>query len=66
MATEATLARHDGDKRAAAEELVELPVTFRLGSPPTVDSLRVHWPDGTVQEVAPVEVDATLRIIKPD
>jgi len=45
---------------------VELPVTFGLGASTVVDLLRVHWPDGSVQTVAPVEVDATLRIRQPE
>ena len=45
---------------------VELPVTFGLGDVTAVDLLRVHWPDGSVQAVGPVEIDATLRIVQPD
>ncbi len=41
---------------------VELPVTFGLGSSTTVDSLRIIWPDGTTQEVAVEQIDATLVI----
>ena len=44
---------------------VELPVTFGLGASTLVDSLRVIWPDGTAQQVEPVQVDATLRIVQP-
>ncbi len=41
---------------------VELPVTFGLGMSPTVDSLRVIWPDGSSQEVRGVRVDSEITV----
>ena len=40
----------------------ELPVTFGLGEAATVDSLRVIWPDETVQEVAVEGIDRTIEV----
>ncbi len=40
----------------------EFPVTFGLGEEDTVDQLIVHWPDGSTQQVAQVEVDKLLVI----
>jgi hypothetical protein len=44
---------------------VELPVTFGLGETRIVDDLTVQWPDGRVQKLSPVEIDATLRVTYP-
>ena len=41
---------------------VELPITFGLGAAASVEKVRVHWPDGSVQEVLEPPVDATLVI----
>ena len=41
---------------------VELPVTFGLGSTQKIDRLRIIWPDGKVQGLAPTELDRTLEI----
>lgn len=45
---------------------VELPVTFGLGRAGRVDSLRVIWPDGAIQDidVSGLEVDRTHAIIR--
>jgi hypothetical protein len=40
----------------------ELALTFGLGDADSVESLTVHWPDGTVQPVEGVAVDALRRI----
>ncbi|MGE4070044.1 MAG: CRTAC1 family protein [Lysobacterales bacterium] len=40
----------------------ELPVTFGLGQATAIESLRVIWPDGQVQEVAPPPVDQMLVV----
>jgi len=41
---------------------VELPVTFGLGDAEGIESLSVHWPDGSTQKVAPGDVDRLLTI----
>ena len=40
----------------------ELPVTFGLGTIEKVDSVRIRWADGTIQELDVPEVDRTIRI----
>ena len=42
---------------------VEPTLTFGLGDTETIDSLTVTWPDGTVEELAEVEID-TLRVVR--
>lgn len=46
---------------------VELPLTFGLGAAGSVDSLRVRWPDGTVQIVPGEELRSgeTVRLTQP-
>ncbi|MEN8803508.1 MAG: CRTAC1 family protein [Thiogranum sp.] len=44
---------------------VELPVTFGLGENDSIDTLRIIWPDGTIQSLAAVEIDTTLTVIQP-
>jgi hypothetical protein len=44
---------------------VELPVTFGLGALDRVQKLRITWPDGSVQEVAPKMIDTTLVVEQP-
>jgi hypothetical protein len=44
---------------------VELPVTFGLGSTDRIDALRIRWPDGSVQDLAPPTVDQLLRVEQP-
>ncbi len=44
---------------------VELPVTFGLGSTDRIDALRIRWPDGGVQELAPPVVDQRLTVEQP-
>ncbi|MBI4161088.1 MAG: VCBS repeat-containing protein [Acidobacteria bacterium] len=41
---------------------VELPVTFGLGQEAAVESVRVLWPDGTVQEVEVPGVDRLIEV----
>ena len=41
---------------------VELPVTFGLGSAERIDSLKVHWPGGGVQDVPVDAVDTVLTV----
>jgi len=41
---------------------MRLPVTFGLGGADKVERLRVVWPDGSEQELAPEAVDTTLVI----
>ncbi|HSR54192.1 MAG TPA: CRTAC1 family protein [Acidobacteriota bacterium] len=43
---------------------VELPVTFGLGDDPSIESLRVIWPDGAVQEIADVAADQEITVNK--
>ncbi|HSR70694.1 MAG TPA: CRTAC1 family protein [Acidobacteriota bacterium] len=43
---------------------MELPVTFGLGRNASIESLKVIWPDGSVQEVSDVAVDQEVTIIK--
>jgi len=43
-----------------------LPVEFGLGSASVVDSLRIYWPSGTVQDIASVSVDQILVITESD
>ena len=41
---------------------VELPVTFGLGKPTAVETLKVIWPDGDVQYVKPEGIDREILI----
>lgn len=41
---------------------VELPVTIGRGSARTVDTFRVFWPDGTVQDVGDAPVDRVMFV----
>ncbi len=41
---------------------VELPLTFGLGKTEAVERLRVHWPDGNVQDVSEVSIDSLITI----
>ena len=43
----------------------ELPVTIGLGDQPRVEDVRVTWPDGSVQQVREVTVDAPMTIVQP-
>jgi hypothetical protein len=43
----------------------ELPVTIGLGAAARVDEVRIRWPDGSVQIVHDVAVDAPTRILQP-
>jgi hypothetical protein len=40
----------------------ELPVTFGLGTAAKVDSVRIRWADGMVQEIETPGVDRTIRV----
>ena len=42
----------------------ELPITIGLGDRTRVDGLRVKWPDGSVQDVRDVTVDAPMTIVQ--
>ncbi len=44
---------------------VELPLTFGLGPLEGADVVRVHWPDGTVQELTNVAADQMLVVEQP-
>ncbi len=44
---------------------VELPLTFGLGESAKVDSVRIHWPDGTRQELTDVTADQVLTVEQP-
>jgi len=44
---------------------MELPVTFGLGSLDRVNSLKITWPDGSLQIIVPDQVDTTLAIEQP-
>jgi hypothetical protein len=41
---------------------VELPLTFGLGAAERVQSVRIHWPDGSRQVVRDLQVDRTYEI----
>jgi len=43
----------------------ELPITIGLGDRSRVEELRVKWPDGSVQQVRDVTVDAPMTIVQP-
>ncbi len=44
---------------------MELPVTYGLGSLDSVDSLKITWPDGSLQTIVPEQVDTMLTIEQP-
>jgi hypothetical protein len=41
---------------------MELPVTFGLGPRARVKAVKIHWPDGTVQELDAIDVDQTITV----
>jgi hypothetical protein len=43
----------------------ELPITIGLGDRASVEDVRVKWPDGSVQQVRNVTVDAPMTIVQP-
>ena len=43
----------------------ELPVTIGLGDRTRVDEVRIRWPDGSLQAVHDVALDAPTRILQP-
>ncbi len=43
---------------------VELPITFGLGDSTRVDSLRVIWPNGSLQTIAVDDVDRTITVVQ--
>ncbi|RCS54050.1 CRTAC1 family protein [Bremerella cremea] len=43
---------------------VELPLTFGLGTIDKIDSIKILWPDGTIQEVPPLPVNQFHTITK--
>ncbi len=44
---------------------VELPLTFGLSNSDKVDLVRIHWPDGTRQELRDVAADQVLTVEQP-
>jgi hypothetical protein len=40
-------------------------VTIGLGDRTSVDRVRVHWADGSIQDVGRVAIDASTRIVQP-
>jgi hypothetical protein len=56
-----TQRRHVMPTRSYLSQM-EMPVTFGLGDATEIDALRIVWPDGTVQDVGPVEIDRTVEI----
>ncbi|MGD8616374.1 MAG: CRTAC1 family protein [Gammaproteobacteria bacterium] len=45
---------------------VELPVTFGLGENESVEAVRIVWPDGTTQSLAPAAIDTTLTVTQAE
>lgn len=45
---------------------VELPVTFGLHAANQIDAVRIHWPDGTTQDLKNVEIDRMHRVRQSD
>lgn len=45
---------------------VELPVTFGLGPSDKIDSVRIRWPDGSMQDLKDVAIDQTHRVQQPE
>ncbi len=43
----------------------ELPVTFGLGDRARVDEVRIRWPDGSMQRLHDVTLDALTTIVQP-
>ncbi|MDH5306638.1 MAG: CRTAC1 family protein [Myxococcales bacterium] len=43
---------------------VEMPVTFGLGAAGSIEWLRVVWPDGSTQEIAPGAIDTSIAIVQ--
>ena len=43
---------------------MELPVSFGLGSTSTIESLRIIWPDGQMQELPPPQPDQPLEVMQ--
>jgi hypothetical protein len=41
---------------------VELPLTFGLGAAKSAERVTIHWPDGTVQELAGLAADQLHEI----
>ena len=39
-------------------------ILFGLGDDPAVEAVRVHWPDGTVEEWSDLEIDRYERLVK--
>jgi hypothetical protein len=54
--------RREANANAGTFNQSDLPVHFGLGAAEVIDKLEVHWPDGTVQTLLDVAVDAYLTI----
>ena len=44
---------------------MELPVIFGLGNIDSVDFLKIHWPDGSLQTIVPDRVNTTISVTQP-
>ena len=42
----------------------ELPVTFGLGDRTRVDEVRIRWPNGSMQQLREVAVDALTTVVQ--
>jgi hypothetical protein len=54
--------RREANTNAGTFNQSDLPVHFGLGAATSIDQLRIHWPDGTVQYLFDVAVDGYLAI----
>ncbi len=43
----------------------ELPTTIGLGDRTSVDRVRIRWPDGSIQDIDHLPIDATSRVVQP-
>jgi hypothetical protein len=54
--------RREANTNAGTFNQSDLPVHFGLGSETSIDQMRIHWPDGTVQYLFDVLVDQYIPI----